>query len=275
VKVQFHWDRVGEKDDKSSCWVRVAQTHASGGFGGAFWPRVGDEVVVSFEEGDPDRPLITGRVYNGKNKPPYALPENVTQSTLKTRSTKSGDAKTFNEIRFEDKKGSEHLFIHAEKQRHERTKENQYELIEGERHVKVVKDELAAIEGKRHTSVTGEVVEKYGAAHETDVAADRKQNVGGNLHLQVGMDRHTKVKMNEALEAGMQMHLKAGMALVIEAGMQLTLKAGAGFITIGPDGVSISGPMVKLNSGGAAGSGSGASPQAPKAPDAPKDGLKE
>ncbi len=266
VKVQFHWDRVGKKDEKSSCWVRVAQTHASGGFGGAFWPRIGDEVVVSFEEGDPDRPLITGRVYNGKNKPPYKLPDHVTRSALKTRSTKGGGEATFNEIRFEDEKGAEHLFVHAEKDRFEHTK--------GERHAKVVKDEYLAVDGTQHTEVKGEVVVKYGAAHELEVSGDRKEKVGGALHLNVAMDRHTKVGMNEAVEAGMQMHLKAGMTLVIEAGMQLTLKAGAGFITIGPDGVSISGPMVKLNSGGAAGSGSGASPKPPKAPKAPKEAPK-
>jgi type VI secretion system secreted protein VgrG len=256
VKVQFHWDRAGKKDENTTCWVRVAQTHASGGFGGAFWPRIGDEVVVSFEEGDPDHPLITGRVYNGKNKPPYKLPDQMTKATLKTRSTKGGSEKTFNEIRFEDKKGEEHLFLHAEKDRHERTKNNLHALVEGEHHVKVVKDEYALVEGKRHAEVKGEQVEK----------------IGGNHHVNVGMNRHAKVGQNEAVDAGMQIHLKAGMTVVIEAGMQLTLKAGSGFITIGMDGVSISGPMVKINSGGAAGSGSGASPGSPTAP---KDGLKE
>ena len=275
VKVQFHWDREGEKDEKTSCWVRVAQAQASGGFGGAFWPRIGDEVVVSFEEGDPDRPLITGRVYNGKNKPPYELPAKVTQSTIKTRTTKSGSDKTFNEIRFEDKKGEEHLFIHAEKDRHERTKNAYFELIEGEHHVKVVKDEFVQLDAKRHTKVTGEVVEKFGAAHEVEVGGDRKEKIGTNLHTSVGANRHAKVGANEAVEAGVAMHLKAGMNVVIEAGLQITLKAGAGFITIGMDGVSISGPMVKINSGGAAGAGSGASPQPPKQPTPPEDGLKE
>jgi type VI secretion system secreted protein VgrG len=263
VKVQFHWDRVGEKNDKTSCWVRVAQTHASGGFGAAFWPRVGDEVVVSFEEGDPDRPLITGRVYNGKNKPPYKLPDNVTRSAFKTRSTKGGGEATFNELRFEDKKGEEHLFLHAEKDRFEHTK--------GERHAKVVKDEYLAVDGKQHSEVKGEVVAKFGAAHEVQVTGDRKEQIGGSLHVKVGGDRHTKVTTNEALDAGVGIHLKAGATFVIEAGAQLTLKAGGSFITIGPDGVSIIGVMVKLNSGGAPGQGSGASPQGPAAPAAPKE----
>jgi type VI secretion system secreted protein VgrG len=255
--------------------VRVAQTHASGGFGGAFWPRVGDEVVVSFEEGDPDRPLVTGRVYNGKNTPPYTLPDHVTRSALKTRSTKGGSANTFNEIRLEDKKGEEHLFVHAEKDRHDRTKNDAFELVAGQHHVKVTKDEFVELGATRHTKVTGEVVEHFADAHNVEVGLDRKEKIGMNHHTSVGMNRHAKVGQNEAVEAGMAMHLKAGMNLVIEAGMQITLKAGAGFITIGLDGVSISGPMVKINSGGAAGAGSGAQPQAPKKPTAPKDPLEE
>ncbi len=275
VKVQFHWDREGKKDENSSCWVRVAQSHASGGFGGAFWPRIGDEVVVSFLHGDPDQPLIVGRVYNAQSQVPYELPARVTQSAIKTRSTKGGSASTFNEIRFEDKKGEEHVFIHAEKDRHERTKNDLHQLVEGEHHLTVKKDEVTLHEGKRHAEVKGELVEKVGGAQEVEVGQDRKEKIGMSHHVSVGMNRHAKVGQNEAVDAGMQIHLKAGMTVVIEAGVQLTLKAGAGFVTIGADGVSISGPMVKINSGGAAGAGSGAQPQAPKAPAAPKEGLKE
>jgi type VI secretion system secreted protein VgrG len=115
VKVQFHWDRKGSKDDKSSCRVRVAQVWAGQQWGAIHIPRIGQEVIVSFLEGDPDRPIITGRVYNGMQKPPYGLPANATQSGIKSRSSKGGNDKTFNEIRFEDKKGSEELVLHAEK----------------------------------------------------------------------------------------------------------------------------------------------------------------
>lgn len=115
VKIQFHWDRKGKKDDASSCRVRVAQVWAGQEWGAIHIPRIGQEVIVSFLEGDPDRPIITGRVYNGEHKPPYKLPDKASQSGIKSRSTKEGDAKTFNEIRFEDKMGSEELVIHAEK----------------------------------------------------------------------------------------------------------------------------------------------------------------
>jgi type VI secretion system secreted protein VgrG len=101
VKVQFHWDRLGKSDENSSCWVRVAQVWAGGHWGAMHIPRMGQEVIVEFLEGDPDRPIITGRVYNGDNKPPYDLPANQTQSGLMSRSTKSGNPDNFNELRFE------------------------------------------------------------------------------------------------------------------------------------------------------------------------------
>jgi type VI secretion system secreted protein VgrG len=115
VKVQFHWDRVGEENETSTCWIRVSQPMAGKNWGWVSLPRIGQEVVISFMEGDPDRPLITGRVYNAEQMPPYTLPANQTQSGIKTRSSKEGTADNFNEIRFEDKKGEEELYIHAEK----------------------------------------------------------------------------------------------------------------------------------------------------------------
>ncbi len=113
VKVQFHWDRLGKDDDKSSCWVRVAQMWASAAFGAFFLPRINDEVVVTFEEGDPDRPLVVGSVYHGTNVPPYALPDQKTKSTIKSNSSKGGGGS--NELRFEDKKGSEEIYLHGQK----------------------------------------------------------------------------------------------------------------------------------------------------------------
>lgn len=115
IKVQFHWDRDGKQDERSSCWVRVATPIAGKNWGWIAVPRIGQEVVVSFLEGNPDRPLVTGSVYNANQMPPYSLPANQTQSGVKTRSSKQGVADNFNEIRFEDKKGSEELYVHAEK----------------------------------------------------------------------------------------------------------------------------------------------------------------
>jgi type VI secretion system secreted protein VgrG len=115
VKVQFFWDREGKRDLDSSCWVRVAQVWAGQHWGAHFWPRIGQEVVVAFEEGDPDQPLIVGSVYNAQNLPPYELPKHQTQSGIKSRSTLKGTPQNFNEIRFEDKKGQEEIYVQAER----------------------------------------------------------------------------------------------------------------------------------------------------------------
>ena len=107
VKVQFHWDREGKSDENSSCWIRVSQLWAGKNWGGMFIPRIGQEVIVEFLEGDPDQPIITGRVYNADKMPPYPLPDNQTRSTVKSNSTKGGGG--FNEIRFEDKKAAKNI----------------------------------------------------------------------------------------------------------------------------------------------------------------------
>ena len=248
VKVQFHWDRYGKRDENSSCWVRVAQPWAGKNWGMISLPRIGQEVVVDFLEGDPDQPLITGSVYNNSQMPPYKLPDKMTMSTWKSYSTKGGGG--FNEIRFDDKKGSEQVFIHAEKNQDTRVKNDAYEWIGNERHLMVVKDLLEEVDGDRHSTVKG----------------DHNEEVKGTVSLKAGMDLQQKVGMKHAVDAGQEIHLKAGMNIVIEAGMSITLKAGGGFIVVGPAGVTISGTPVLINSGGSAGSGSGCSPTAPTAP---------
>jgi type VI secretion system secreted protein VgrG len=248
VKVQFHWDRYGKADENSSCWVRVSQPWAGKNWGMIALPRIGQEVLVDFLEGDPDQPIISGRVYNDGSMPPYKLPDNAHISTIKTNSTKGGDG--FNELRFDDKKGAEQVFIHAERNLDVRVKNDSLEWIGNERHLIVKKDLLEQIDGDRHATIKG----------------DSNAAVVGSLSLKVDQDLQEKVGMKHALDAGQEIHLKAGMNVVIEAGTSITLKAGGGFIVVGPSGVTISGTPVLINSGGSAGSGSGCSPDAPKAP---------
>ena len=248
VKVKFHWDRGDDHDEKSSCWIRVSSTFAGGQYGAIFTPRIGHEVVVDFLEGDPDRPLITGSVYNADQMPPYELPAEKTKSTTKTDSSIGG--KGFNEIRFEDKKGEEQVFVHGERNLDVRIEKDAMEWIGQDRHLIVKKDQLEMVEGDKHQTVTG----------------DHNEKVDGTVSLKVGMDLQEKVGMKHALDAGQEIHLKAGMKVIIEAGTQVTMKAGANFVDIGPSGVTIQGLMVKINSGGSAGSGSGASPDPPKPP---------
>jgi len=137
VKVQFHWDRQGKKDENSSCWVRVAQVWAGKNWGAIHIPRMGQEVIIEFLEGDPDEPIITGRVYNAEAMPPYGLPGNATQSGIKSRRSKGGTPNNFNEIRMEDKKGEEELFIQAEKNQTVNVKHNQSISVGGDRSVSV------------------------------------------------------------------------------------------------------------------------------------------
>jgi type VI secretion system secreted protein VgrG len=153
IKVQFDWDRLGNRDEKSSIWVRVAQVWAGKQWGAMHIPRVGHEVIVDFLDGDPDRPIVTGRVYNADNMPPYMLPDNKTQSGLKSRSSKGGAADNFNEIRFEDLKGKEELHIQAEKDMSTLVKHDESLSVGGDRSVTVTGNQLVTIKGKGGSSI--------------------------------------------------------------------------------------------------------------------------
>jgi type VI secretion system secreted protein VgrG len=248
IKVQFPWDREGKRDENSSCWIRVAQLWAGPQWGAMVIPRVGQEVVVDFLEGDPDRPIIIGCVYHKNNMPPYPLPDKKTKTTIKSDSSKGGGG--FNEVRFEDKKGEEQFFIHAEKDQDIRVKNDLREWIGNESHLIVKKDQIEMVEGDKHLTVKG----------------DENEKIDGALSLKIGMDMQEKVGMKHAVDAGTEIHLKAGMNVVLEAGTSITLKAGGGFVVVGPAGVTLSGTPILINSGGAAGAGSGCSPEAPKEP---------
>lgn len=216
IKVQFHWDREGKEDENSSCWVRVAQGWAGKRWGSLFLPRIGQEVVVSFLEGNPDRPLVTGSVYNAEAMPPYALPEQATRSTVKSNSSKGGSG--YNELRFEDKKGAEQVFIHAERNMDQRVEQDALDWIGGDRHSRVNKDMREHVGGDRHQHIVGDLSEKTGGS--TSHAA------GGDLQLESGL--------KASFSGGTDVHIRGGMNVVIEAGASITLKAGSSFITLGP-----------------------------------------
>lgn len=285
VKVDFPWDTRSKQDENSSCWIRVAQPWAGKGWGTIAIPRMGTEVIISFLGGDPDRPLVTGTVYNGQQTVPYALPDDQTKTAIKTNSSKGGEG--FNELRFDDKKGSEQIFIHGEKDLEVRVKndahewigneqhlivtKNQVEKIEGERHRTIKKDQIEKVEGDLHLAVKKDMMEGIDGGRHLTVKGDYNQDIKGGMSLNVGMNLQEKAGQNYAMDAGMAIHLKGGMDVVIEAGMTITLKAGGGFIVVGPAGVTISGTPILLNSGGSAGSGAGSSPQSPKAPKDPSE----
>jgi len=216
IKVQFHWDREGNEDENSSCWIRVAQGWAGKRWGSLFLPRIGQEVIVSFLEGDPDRPLVTGSVYNAEVMPPYTLPEQATRSTVKSNSSKGGSG--YNELRFEDKKGAEQVFIHAEKNMDQRIEQDALDWVGGDRHSRVNKDLREHVGGDRHQQVVG----------------DRNERAGGSVSQVAGCDLLLDGGMKASLSGGTDVHIKGGMNVVIEAGASITLKAGSSFLTIGP-----------------------------------------
>jgi type VI secretion system secreted protein VgrG len=172
VKIKFHWDRyVPEEEENASCWVRVAQLWAGSGFGGIHIPRIGQEVIVEFLDGDPDRPLVVGRVYNSDNKPPYDLPKNQTQSGIRSRSTLKGRPDNCNEIRFEDKKGEEELFIQAEN--------TQRTTVKGSQIISVVRSRTISVGEDQSTTVSGNEVQTYEADRKMDVTGTDTETVHG------------------------------------------------------------------------------------------------
>lgn len=265
VKVQFHWDRYGKSDSESSCWIRVSQVWAGSGYGGMFLPRIGQEVIVDFLEGNPDRPIIIGRVYDGMNRPPYNLPAEKTKSTLKSNSSPGGNG--FNELRFEDKKGQEQVFIHAQRNQDVRVKNSHFESVGNEHHLSVGKHRFEFIKENDHKVVEGESLTKITGNVSQLVEADIMQQTKGNEHHKVDGEHIVHVA-NEHLSAAQDINLESGKSynlnvgqntevksavnINLTAGMSINLKAGSSFISIGPSGVNISGPMVKINSGGSA-----------------------
>jgi type VI secretion system secreted protein VgrG len=185
VKVQFHWDREGHNDAASSCWIRVASHWAGQGWGAIHLPRIGQEVVVDFLEGDPDCPIVVGSVYNAVETPPYSLPDNKTQSGIRSRSSKGGGASNYNEIRFEDKKGSEEILIHAEK---DLTTE-----VEHDRSVTVGNNETKQVGAKQDITI--------GASKTEQVGSDKSLTVGGSETRTVASSRSVTIASDDSLTA--------------------------------------------------------------------------
>jgi type VI secretion system secreted protein VgrG len=265
VKVQFHWDREGQVDSDSSCWVRVAQSWAGNKWGTMFIPRIGMEVVVHFLEGDPDQPIITGCVYNPQMMPPYTLPDEKTKMTVKSDSSKGGGG--FNEMRFEDKKGEEQIFFHAQKDLDIRVRNDRRELIGNDRHLIVNRDKRDRIKRDEHLIIERDQIEKIERDFHRHVEGKMAAKTDGSLSHEVGGSIAEKVGGSHTEDVGQTLYLKAGMKVVIEAGAQLTLKGPGGFVDIGPSGVTIQGTMVLINSGGAAGSATAGSLVSPLDPE--------
>ncbi|WP_395344296.1 type VI secretion system Vgr family protein [Ningiella sp. W23] len=283
VKVQFHWDRYGKSDEQSSCWVRVSQMWAGQGYGGFSLPRIGQEVIVDFINGNPDDPIITGRVHHADNRSPYRLPAKKTITTFKTQSTVGGEG--FNELRFDDEKGNEQIFVHAERNKDARIKNDQFEFVGNDDHQKVINDQYLEVGNDKHEvvkndsfkQVTGETHNSFDADfiqttkgnEHYDISGDRMTGLKGSDNLKSDMDIKLDTGMNYGLKTGAKVDMKAGATINIE-GASVNLKAGGSFINITPSGIYIKGPTVMLNSGGSAASASPSKPGAPATATLPK-----
>ncbi|WP_319577111.1 type VI secretion system tip protein TssI/VgrG [uncultured Desulfobacter sp.] len=211
VKVQFHWDREGKNDENSSCWIRVRQTWAGKGWGGLYIPRIGQEVIVDFLEGDPDQPIVVGTVYHATNMPPYDLPAEKTKSTLKSDSTIGGGGS--NEFRFEDKKGSEEVYLHGQK--------DWTIAIENDKNQTIGHDETMSVGNNRTKTVGVDQSESIGknksitvgTNHDEKVGANKTETIGANKSLTVGANQTDTVAVAKAMTIGAAYQVTVGAAM--------------------------------------------------------------
>lgn len=237
IKVQFHWDQQGKNDENSSCWIRVNYGWAGKQWGSIFLPRIGQEVIVSYLEGDPDRPLVTGAVYNAQQVVPYTLPADQTKSTIKSNTSKGGQG--FNEIRFEDKKDSEEMYFHAQK--------DQLIKVLNNRTKEVDKNEKNTIKGTRDQTVTGNETHTDEANFTHKVTGNYELKVTGNLTIDVTGSVTVKSAQSMSHETQMSMTNKAGMSLTNEAQLAITNK-GQASNTVESSGITtVKGALVKVN----------------------------
>jgi type VI secretion system secreted protein VgrG len=259
VKVRFHWDRESKSDENSSCWIRVSQAWAGEGFGGIHIPRIGQEVIVDFLEGDPDRPIITGRVYNSDNPPPYELPAHQSQSGFKTRSTRGGNVSNTNELRFEDALGAEQVYLRAEKNLDVLVQDAESRQVGTSRATTIGTDELLEVGQSRTVNVTENETHSVGQQRNDSVGRDATYTVEQTLTLTVNGERSQTIARDDTLVVGGKRsqsvqqndELIVGKTLVVEAGDQVVLKSGSASITLKSNGdIILDGSDIKLTGSG-------------------------
>lgn len=215
VKVHFHWDRYDKSNEKSTCWVRVSQPWAGKGWGGYFIPRIGQEVIVDFLNGDPDRPIIVGRVYNDDQPKPFY---SHTQSGFRTRSTPKGSAANCNEFRFDDKKGAEQVYLHAEK--------NQDISVENDETHTVGHDRIKTIDNDETSHIKHDRTEMVDNNEKITIGVDRTEKVGSNETIAIGIDRKETVGANETITIGANRTISVGANETATVALQRTHSVG-------------------------------------------------
>lgn len=234
IKVQFHWDREGRNDENTTCFIRVVTPWSGRNWGMVAIPRIGQEVMVQFEDGDPDRPIVTGMLYNADTMPPYGLPDNMTQQGIKTNSSKGGNG--FNELMFEDMKDSELVRFQAEKDYEQIVKNNATITIGLEK-----RDP-----GDLTQEVHNDVTETIGNNETRDIGNDVTETIGNNETRDIGNNQDETIGTNQTVSVGQNITIDAGMNIEITAGMKILLKVGGSSIKIDNMGITIKGPMVNI-----------------------------
>jgi type VI secretion system secreted protein VgrG len=261
VKILFPWDREGKGDGSCSCWVRVASSWAGNGWGAIHLPRITQEVVVDFLEGDPDRPIIVGSVYNGNNMPPYELPDNRTQSTVKSRSSKGGGTDNFNEIRFEDKMGSEEVYFQAEKDLNSLVKNDETRTVKHDRKVTIENDDSKDVTHDLKLTVGNNRTASIASNDSTTIGKDQTQTVGSNSTVSIGSNNSETVGGSESVTiggsqtvtiGGSESHTAASRTTTIMGSDSttiagsVTLTAGGGLTITSGGPITITAPMISL-----------------------------
>ncbi len=302
VCVQFWWDRERKANTTDNTLLRVAQSWAGKGWGTYYWPRVDDEVLIDFMEGDPDQPIVVGSVYNGVNMPKYDPAGQYTLAGILTRSSKNGGAANANELRFEDLAGKEQVFMNAERdydlhvehdwhtlvgnEEHFKITSNQFGEVDGDSHLLVKGKQLNEVDGEADLNVKGNQIVQVGGDRSHQVSGNIKESVGQNYGITVGQNLSQQVGSNHSLvagqnqqvETGMNCNITAGQTINLMGGMSVNITGGAtgvsivgpgGFISITEAGVAIMGTLVMINSGGGPTPADPAQPQSPSSPGSP------
>ncbi len=224
IKVQFHWDRLGKKDDKASCFVRVGQPWAGPGWGTLRLPRIGQEVLLRFLDGDPDRPLVAGAVYDGSNAPPITLPDDKTQSTLRSDSSPGGGGS--NELRFEDAKGAEQVYLHGQK--------DEAIVVENDKRQEVYANEALAVDKDRTRTVGGNLRVSVGVQDDSAVSGNETLTVGGARSTQTGMSQVEEITGAQSVTIGNKATVEVGLQSGVTVGAAAALSVGGVYaVTVG------------------------------------------
>lgn len=241
VRLQFHWDRESKRDENSATWVRVSQSWAGNGYGSMFIPRIGHEVLVDFIEGDPDRPIVVGRIYHGQNDTPYPLPDEKTKSTIRSESSPGGGG--FNELRFEDRKGAEEVFVHAQRDLNGVILNDRTEQVGVNRTAKIGVNDTTVVGAVHTVTIAGASAASPPSGGQTEIKLQDtffSVTTGAARIVINGPDVYIIADGNITLAAGGNVSINAGGTVDLSSGASTSMVAGGGVLVL-------KGPLVKIN----------------------------